>query len=224
MGNLAQIEAKLDRARLELGYTDIVSPIDGRIGKSEFSVGSLVGPGSGPLATIVSQDPVYVAFSVTQREILALCRDEARGVCRGESIVKLQLADGSIYPENGQISFVDVVVNQGTDAVGVRATFPNPKQTLVDGQLVTAVVQSAKPEMALMIPQMAIQVDQLGPFALVVNADKMIEVRRIELGPANGPNYVVRTGLAAGDMVVTEGVQKVRPGQLVQATEAASGA
>jgi membrane fusion protein, multidrug efflux system len=223
-GNLAQLEAKLERAMLELGYTDILSPISGRIGKSEFSVGSLVGPASGPLATIVSQDPIYVTFSVTQREILALCRDEARGVCRGEAVVKLQLADGSLYPADGQINFVDVVVNQGTDAVGVRATFPNPKQSLVDGQLVTAIVQSAAPELALMIPQAAIQVDQIGPFALVVNAESKIEVRRIELGAANGTNYVVRNGLAAGDMVVTEGVQKVRPGQVVRATEAVSGA
>jgi membrane fusion protein, multidrug efflux system len=222
-GNLAQLEAKLERARLELGYTDIVSPIDGRIGKSEFSVGSLVGPASGPLATIVSQDPIYVTFSVTQREILAVCREEARGVCRGEAVVKVQLADGSFYPANGQISFVDVVVNQGTDAVGVRATFPNPKQALVDGQLVTAVVQSANPELALMIPQTAIQVDQIGPFALVVNAENKIEVKRIELGAASGTNYVVSKGLAAGDRVVTEGVQKVRPGQQVQASEAVSG-
>jgi membrane fusion protein (multidrug efflux system) len=222
-GNLAQLEAKLERARLELGYTDIVSPIDGRIGKSEFSVGSLVGPGSGPLATIVSQDPIYVTFSVTQREILAVCREEARGVCRGEAVVKVQLADGSFYPANGQISFVDVVVNQGTDAVGIRATFPNPKQALVDGQLVTAVVQSENPELALMIPQTAIQVDQIGPFALVVNAESKIEVKRIELGPASGANYAVSKGLAAGDRVVTEGVQKVRPGQQVQASEAVSG-
>jgi membrane fusion protein (multidrug efflux system) len=222
-GNLAQLEAKLERARLELGYTNIVSPIDGRIGKSEFSIGSLVGPGSGPLATIVSQDPIYVTFSVTQREILAVCREEARGVCRGEAVVKVQLADGSFYPANGQISFVDVVVNQGTDAVGIRATFPNPKQALVDGQLVTAVVQSENPELALMIPQTAIQVDQIGTFALVVNAENKIEVKRIELGPASGTNYVVSKGLAAGDRVVTEGVQKVRPGQQVQASEAVSG-
>jgi len=222
-GNLAQLEAKLERARLELGYTDIVSPIDGRIGKSEFSIGSLVGPASGPLATLVSQDPIYVSFSVTQREILVVCRDEARGVCRGEAVVKVQLADGSFYPANGQISFVDVVVNQGTDAVGIRATFPNPKQALVDGQLVTAVVQSENPELALMIPQTAIQVDQIGTFALVVNAENKIEVKRIELGPASGTNYVVSKGLAAGDRVVTEGVQKVRPGQQVQASEAVSG-
>jgi membrane fusion protein (multidrug efflux system) len=222
-GNLAQLEAKLERARLELGYTDIVSPIDGRIGKSEFSIGSLVGPASGPLATIVSQDPIYVSFSVTQREILAVCREEARGVCRGEAVVKVQLADGSFYPANGQISFVDVVVNQGTDAVGIRATFPNPKQALVDGQLVTAVVQSENPELALMIPQTAIQVDQIGTFALVVNAENKIEVKRIELGPASGTNYVVSKGLAAGDRVVTEGVQKVRPGQQVQASEALFG-
>jgi membrane fusion protein, multidrug efflux system len=114
-------------------------------------------------------------------------------------------------------------VNQGTDAVGIRATFPNPKQALVDGQLVTAVVQSENPELALMIPQTAIQVDQIGTFALVVNAENKIEVKRIELGPATGTNYVVSKGLAAGDRVVTEGVQKVRLGQQVQASEAVSG-
>ncbi|MCU0789453.1 MAG: efflux RND transporter periplasmic adaptor subunit, partial [Nitratireductor sp.] len=209
-GNLAQLKARLERATLELGYTDIVAPIDGRIGQSRLSVGNFVGPSSGALATIVSQDPIYVSFSVTQREILAFCRKENRLNCRSEeAVVRLRLADGSIYDHPGTIDFIDVTVNQGTDAVKVRARFPNPERLLVDGQLVSALLHAAKPQMALMIPQAAIQVDQSGTFALAVNKENRIEVRRLELGQADGASYAVRSGLAEGDLVVTEGVQKV---------------
>jgi membrane fusion protein (multidrug efflux system) len=223
-GNLAQLKAKLERAQLELGYTDIVAPIDGRIGRSQLSVGNFVGPGSGVLSTIVSQDPIHVTFSVTQREILTLCPKAERSRCSGEAVVRLRLADESFYEHTGKIDFVDVTVSQGTDAVRVRATFPNPDRLLVDGSLVSAVVQAAKPQMMLVIPQAAIQVDQSGTFVLAVTADNKIEVRRVELGPADGSNYAVTRGLMEGDLVVTEGVQKVRPGQVVDPSPAAPGA
>jgi membrane fusion protein, multidrug efflux system len=223
-GNLAQLKAKLERAQLELGYTDILAPIDGRIGRSQLSVGNFVGPGSGVLSTIVSQDPIHVTFSVTQREILTLCPKAERARCSSGAVVRLRLADDSFYEHTGKIDFVDVTVNQGTDAVRVRATFPNPDRLLVDGQLVSAVVQSAKPQMMLVIPQAAIQVDQSGTYVLAVTADNKIEVRRVELGPAEGSSYAVAKGLAEGDLVLTEGVQKVRPGQVVEPSPAAPGA
>lgn len=224
-GSLAQLKARLERAELDLSYTDIFAPIDGRIGRSQLSVGNFVGPASGTLATIVSQDPIYVTFSVTQREVLALCGKETREKCRNDdAIVRLRLADGSIYDEPGKIDFVDVTVNQGTDAVRVRASFPNPARLLVDGQLVNALVQSATPQLALTIPQSAIQVDQSGTFTLAVNGENKIEIRRLELGPADGASYAVTSGLAEGDLVVTEGVQKVRPGQLVDPAQASPGA
>ena len=110
-------------------------------------------------------------------------------------------------------------MNTGTDAVNVRATFPNPQGMLVDGQLVTAIVESSSPEPTLVVPVNAIQIDQSGPFVLVVNAEKKIEVRRVELLRQDANFVAIAKGLAAGDLVVTEGVQKVKPGQVVDATE-----
>ena len=130
---LAQ-KAALERAQLNLGYTDIRAPIAGRIGRANIAVGNFVGASSGALATIVSQDPIYVGFPVTQREILAYRKEKEAEP--GEVVVYLQLADGSRYAHSGKINFLDVTVNQGTDTVLVRASFPNPNRILVDGQLV----------------------------------------------------------------------------------------
>ena len=135
--DLRRQQAALTTAELNLGYTDIKAPIAGRIGRSNFSVGNFVGPQSGTLATIVSQDPMYVTFPVTQRQLLAVRKEGAAGGNDPKSMaVKVQLADGSLYGEVGRLNFVDVQVNQGTDTVQVRATLPNPDGVLVDGQLV----------------------------------------------------------------------------------------
>ena len=133
---LAQRAALEQGAELNLGYTDIRAPIAGRIGRANVSVGNFVGPSTGPLATIVSQDPIYVGFPVTQRDILEYRKDEGQS---GRRRGLLQLADGSRYPHPGKLNFLDVTVNQGTDTVLVRATFPNPDRVLVDGQLVSVV-------------------------------------------------------------------------------------
>lgn len=214
-------KAALEKAQLDLGYTDIRAPIDGRIGRALYSVGNFVGPSSGTLATIVSQDPIYVSFPVTQREMLAIRERTGgdTGNATDAAIVHVKLADGSQYKEPGKINFIDVTVNQGTDTVQVRATFPNKDGILVPGQLVTVVAETAKPEPALMIPQQAQQVDQSGAFVLVVDADNKVQVRRIEVGPTRGTMLVVDKGLEAGERVITEGIQKVRPGQTVEPNE-----
>jgi len=226
-GNRSQLRAALDKAKLDLGYTDIRAPIAGRIGRSQYSVGNFVGPSSNVLATIVSQDPIYVTFSVSQREILAVREKLGSTGKLGEqvnaAVVRVQLADGKQYPEPGKVSFVDVTVDQGTDTVPVRASFANPDRVLIDGQLVNVIVEGGTAETTLVVPQSAIQIDQAGPFALVVNKENKIEVRRIEPGQVQGAELAVTKGLAAGDMVVTEGVQKVRPGQVVEPVEIKSG-
>jgi membrane fusion protein (multidrug efflux system) len=215
-GEVARLEATLERAELQLSYTGIRAPIAGRIGRAIVTVGNVVGPSTGPLATIVRQDPIYVSFPVTQREMLEVRKEDKAGVA---PTVYLNLADGSRYSEPGKINFIDVTVNPGTDTVQVRAEFPNPDRVLVDGQLVTVLVEEGSPDTVLMIPQQAMQIDQAGAFVLVVDKADKVEVRRIEADQGPGARMIVTKGLTAGEKVIVEGMQKVRAGQVVQATE-----
>ena len=219
---LAQ-KAAVEKAELQLSYTDIKSPISGRIGRASVSVGNFVSPSNTALATIVSQDPIYASFPVTQREMLAVRKQQAASK-GGEYVIYVQLADGSRYPSAGKIDFLDNTVNQGTDTVQVRAIFANPDRVLVDGQLVTVVAEEGKGESALLAPQQALQVDQTGPYVLVVDKDNKIQIRRVETDVARGVNIVIRKGLAENEFIVTEGIQRVRPGQIVAPTEAKPGA
>ena len=216
-GALLAAKANLEKAQLQLGYTDITAPIAGRISRTNVSVGNYVTPSTGTLATIVSQDPIYVSFPVTQRELLELRKEESDN--RGDYSVFLQLADGSRYDKPGKVDYLGVTVNQGTDTVQARAVFPNPNRTLIDGALVNVVAEVGKSDKALLVPQQALQVDQAGVFVLVVDKDNKVEVRRVEVGESRGARIVVTKGLSEGERVVTEGIQKVRPGQVVQPTE-----
>jgi membrane fusion protein (multidrug efflux system) len=218
-------QAQLDRAKLDLAYTDIISPIDGRIGRSIYSIGNLVGPDSGVLATIVSEDPVYVTFPVSQHHVLEyLKRTQGRSPAQEKSgpeaiVVRLRLVDGTVYPSPGRIDFADIQVSQSTDTLTLRAAFPNPNQLLIDGQFVTVNVEKEQQEKALVISQAAVQADQAGIYVLIVNGENKIEVRRIGAGQGGSEGeMVVQSGLAEGDLVVIEGMQKVRPGQVVEAT------
>lgn len=221
-GDLLRQQAALERARLDLSYTEIKAPIAGRVGRAAYSVGDFVGPESGALASIVAQDPVYATFPVTQRQLLDL-RQRARdkGGDPRNVTIRLRLADGSIYPQTGRLDFVDVQVDSGTDSVQVRAQLPNPDRILIDGQLVTVVAEIGESEQALLIPQQALQADQGGTYVLIVDNERKAQVRRVQLGPRQGSEVVVMQGLAENDRVITEGVQKVRPQQPVDAAEAA---
>lgn len=210
-------EADLEKAKLDLGYTDIHSPISGRIGRSNYSVGNLVGPDSGVLATIVSQDPIYVTFPVSQRLVLDYQKKRQE---RGEGekmIVRVHLSDGTTYEEPGRIEFADIQVSESTDTLTLRADVANPNGLLIPGQFVNVSLESEEPEKALVIPQAAVQIDQAGLYVLVVGAENKVDVRRIETEErgAQGGDLVVSSGLEAGDRVVVEGAQKVRPGQVV---------
>jgi membrane fusion protein (multidrug efflux system) len=222
-GDVLGQKAALEKAQLQLGYTEIRAPLAGRIGRASVSVGNYVtAQSTNALATIVSQDPIYVSFPVTQREILAIRKARAEGARGGgtESVIYLQLADGSRYARSGKIDFLDVTVNQGTDTVQVRAVFPNPDRTLVDGQLVSVIAERGTGENLLLVPQQALQLDQSGSYVLIVDRDNKIQVRRIERGEDRGARTIVRKGLEPGESVVIEGIQRVRPGQVVQPTEA----
>jgi membrane fusion protein, multidrug efflux system len=218
-GSLDKLQAELTQAKLQLSYTEIKAPIDGRIGKSLLTIGSFVSPASGTLATIVAKDPIGVTFPVSQRDILAVREQAAANASFSDVKVYLQLGKDKRYPHTGKIDFLDVQVNTGTDAVDVRAIFPNPDGILVDGQLVTALVEAEAPKPTLVVPVGAVQIDQSGAFVLVVNGEQKIEVKRVTAGGQAGNGVAITSGLSEGDLIVIEGIQKVRPGQTVQATE-----
>jgi membrane fusion protein, multidrug efflux system len=215
-------EAALKQAQINLDYTEVHAPIDGRIGLANHTVGNLVGPSSGILATIVSQDPIYVIFQATERDILEYKRRLAAD--SGQSphvVVHIKLPDGTIYPEPGLSNFLDNQVGNSTDTVAVRAQFPNPQGLLTAGGFVTATVERGAPKSELVVPLSAVQVDQAGRYVLVVSGDKKVEQRRVTTGTEQGTEVAVIDGLKQGENVIVEGIQKVRPGQVVAATPAA---
>jgi membrane fusion protein (multidrug efflux system) len=217
--SIAQAEAALASAELDLSYTQILAPVAGRIGLAKFTVGNLVGPESGSLATLVSRDPIYVQFPVTQRERLEVRRNaEREGKALEHLTVLARLPDNSLYGQKGRLDFVDVTTDQGTDTLTVRAAFPNPDGILVDGQYIGVLIQDDTPKTELVVPQSALQIDQQGTFVLVVDSENKVQVRRIQTGASQGPKVAVTEGLKEGDLVISEGIQKVRPGQVVRAT------
>ena len=220
---IAQAKAALVSAELDLGYTNVTAPIAGRIGLAQYTVGNLVGPSSDPLATIVSRDPIYIQFPLTQRELLEARRHiKEKGGNASDVVVLAHLADGSLYDHPGKLNFVDVTTDEGTDTVTLRAELPNPDGMLVDGQYTGVTVEAGEPESAIVIPQASLQVDQQGMFVMVVDAEKKAQVRRIKTGASLGGDIVVTSGLKEGELVITAGVQKIRPGQVVSATPPAN--
>jgi membrane fusion protein, multidrug efflux system len=209
-------EGEAQTAQINLGYTDIVAPIAGKIGRTALTKGNVVSPDSGVLTTIVSQDPMYVTFPVSQREFL---RATQTGRAADVKSIKAQIrfSDGSLYDQLGEINFVDVTVDRSTDTVIVRATMPNPNGHLIDGQLVRVNLESGTPEEKVLIPQSALIADQKGVYVFVVEDGKAV-IRRIKTGGENGANIVVEDGLTAGDQVIVEGLQAVRPGVAVRAS------
>jgi membrane fusion protein, multidrug efflux system len=215
-GAIMENEANLATAKINLGYTDIASPIDGKVGRTNVTVGNVVGPDKGVLTTIVSQDPMYVTFPVSQREFL---RAQERGHRVDITGIKasLRFADGRTYDQQGSINFVDVQVDRATDTVVVRATFPNADHALIDGQLVRVDLESGTPEEKVVVPQPALIADQEGTYVFVVEDGKAV-VKRIKTGGESGTGVVVEEGLSGGEQVIVQGLQGVRPGAAVRAT------
>jgi membrane fusion protein, multidrug efflux system len=215
-GAMMQDEANLSTAKINLGYTDIVSPITGKVGKTNVTKGNVIGPDSGPLTIIVSQDPMYVTFPVSQREFLRL-QETGRQLDLNSIRVRLRFADNSVYPEVGKVNFIDVTVDRSTDTVLARASFPNPSGGLIDGQLVRVVAESATPQEKVLVPQAALIADQQGIYVFVVE-DGKAAIRRIKLGNENGTDVIVEQGLSGSEQVIVQGLQGVRPGMPVQAS------
>jgi membrane fusion protein (multidrug efflux system) len=216
---IMQAKAALKQAEVNLDYTDIRAPIDGRIGRTAYTMGNLVNPASGVLATIVSQDPIYVLFPISVRDLETIRearRKEGGGLNKIEILIRL--ANGQLYDHPGTWNFTDPQVDQQTDTLIMRATIPNPERTLSDGQVVTAIIRERKEEPRLVVPQPALQVDQSGYYVLVVNGEHKVETRRVKTGPNIGADVVALSGVQEGDKVIVDGIQKVRPGQVVQET------
>lgn len=204
--------AELQTAKLNLGYAHITAPMNGRTGRSAFSVGNLVGPDSGPLVLVVAQDPMYVSFPVPQ---WMLTQVRKAGSGPDSVFVRLKLADGTVYDHTGNIEFADVQATASTDSVLVRAKVPNPDRLLVDQALVNVQVVRKKPEQKMVISQSALLLDQQGAYVLAVTGDNKVAIKRITTGEQRGPSIIVEQGLAPGERIIVSGHQKARPGAAV---------
>ena len=219
---LAAAKAAAETARINLSYTPVKAPISGRIGKSGITVGALVTahqPVS--LATIQTLDPVYVDLTQSTTELFRLRRRLQNGVLdhpgEAQNEVELILEDDTPYPMKGAFRFRDVTVDPSTGSVILRVVFPNPDRILLPGMFVRARVKEGVKEEAILIPQQGVSRDPKGkPFALVVNASGEAEMRRLELDRAIGDKWLVSTGLAPGDRLIVEGIQRVRPSMAVE--------
>jgi membrane fusion protein (multidrug efflux system) len=222
-GALAQVQV----SQINLDYTNIRSPIDGKVGKTTVTMGNVVGPQSGMLTSIVSQDPMYVTFPVPVRMALELReRYAARGGFQAV-VIKVQLPDGRTYGQSGQLNFVDNTVAQGTDTITLRGSIANPSipgfsgvagqaRELTDGEFVTVSLLGVEPTQVMAIPRAAVLVDQLGSYVYVLGVDNKAEQRRITLGQSTKTVASVTSGLSLGEKVIAEGLQRVKPGQVVQ--------
>lgn len=219
-------KAALDNARISLNYTRVAAPISGRIGKSAVTPGALVTASqAAPLATVQDLSKVYVDLTQTSAELLKLQQQFASGKVgrSGSAPVSLKLEDGSTYPIPGRLEFSDITVDPGTGSIGLRAVFPNPNGTLLPGMYVRAVLSQGVAASGILVPQGAIQRDPKGnAMVTLVNAKGGAEPRPVTLGQTVGDKWLVTSGLNAGDKVVTEGLQKLRPGAQIKAVPAGS--
>ncbi|HEX4157262.1 MAG TPA: efflux RND transporter periplasmic adaptor subunit [Rhizomicrobium sp.] len=225
--NVLQAQANLESARINLGYTKIVAPITGRIGRSLVTVGALVtADQTNVLATIDTLDPIYVDINQSSSELLALKKQLAEGQLSGSTQeaarVTLILEDGSVYPLVGALKFSEASVDPNTGAVVLRAVFPNPKGLLLPGMYVrTRIVEGVDPH-AILAPQQGVSRDEKGePTALVVDNHGIARLRILQAPQAVGNSWLVTAGLAPGDRLIVDGLQSVQPGAPVHAVPAA---
>ncbi|MFY0610713.1 MAG: efflux RND transporter periplasmic adaptor subunit [Hyphomicrobiaceae bacterium] len=217
--DVLKAKAALKAAELDLGYTKVISPVSGRISTASYSVGNLVGASSDPLATVTSIDPVYVTIGVSEKQMIAARK---RGIDLKNPPVAptLRLSDGTNYDQPGAFNYLSPNVNQSTDTITARAQFPNPKGVLLPGQFVTVVIRPKQTERSITVPQVAVQRDSEGYFVLVVDRANKVEVRRITPTRQVDTDWVVSNGLATGERVIVDGIQKVRPTMVVKPVKA----
>jgi membrane fusion protein (multidrug efflux system) len=222
--DVAAAAAAVRSAQVILGYARITAPIGGRIGKSSVTQGALVTANQDqPLATVQQLDPIYVDLTQSSAEWLSLRRDLAAGRLEGaENMpVAIVLEDGTPYAQPGKLAFSEVSVDPTTGSFALRVVVPNPEHILLPGMYVRAIVGTGTRQSGLLVPQQGIARDPKGQTtAMVVGRDDTVEVRPVRVSQAIGDSWLVEEGLAAGDRVIVEGLQKVRPGAPVQPAEA----
>jgi membrane fusion protein, multidrug efflux system len=231
---VASAKAQLETAQINLGYTEIRAPIDGKISATAVTEGNVVSPTTGTLATLVSQDPMYVNFPVAVRTALEL-RDKY--VPKGgfnAAVIRLRLPTGKIYNQVGHLDYVSPTIDQNTDTITLRGVIPNPVliaakpgqptvRELTDQEFVTVLLEGVQPVSVLAVPRTAVLSDQQGDYVYVVDAQNRAQVRRIHLGQSTPSTAVVTSGLKEGELVISEGVQRARPGELVSPGPASAG-
>ena len=222
----AGAQAQLQTAQINLSYTEIRAPIDGKISATQVTEGNVVSPTNGTLASIVSQDPMYVLFPIALRAGLDL---RARYASKGgysAVLIKLRLPNGGIYSQEGKLDYVSPTVAENTDTVTLRGVVPNPllpgmkpgqpgARELTDGEFVTVLLQGVQPIEVLAIPRAAVLSDQQGDYVYVVDNQNKAQVRRIQQGQSTPSIAVITNGLKEGELVISEGLQRVRPGEAV---------
>jgi membrane fusion protein (multidrug efflux system) len=215
-------EAQLQQAQINLDYTEIRAPIDGKIGRTAVTPGNYVSPGTGTLVSIVSQDPMFVVFPVPTRTAMDLQAKSAEKRS-DDLLIRVRLPDGKMYDHVGALDFVDNTVGGNTDTMILRGVISNPRLTrfrggireLVDGELVTVILENSEKTQALAIPRAAVLSDQEGDYVYVVGADNKAQQRRVKLGQSTPAFAAVLSGLSEGENVIVDGIQRVRPGQVV---------
>ena len=233
---LLSAKAQLRQSEINLGYTEIRSPIDGKIGQTSVTEGNVVSPSSGTLTTIVSQDPMYVTFPVPTRTALDIQERLTKAGNFDVLRVRVRRANGNIYGQVGKLDFLNNSVSATTDTLTLRATISNPSHVsdggekgsgreLVDSELVTVILEGAEPVKMLTIPRKALLTDQGGDYVFVVDQEKKAQRRGIKLGADATPSLAVVTeGLKEGELVIADGVQRVRAGQPVSPAPMTPGA
>ena len=216
---LQQAQASLEQSELDLGYTVIKAPISGRIGRTTYTKGNLVGPASEALARIVQLDPIRVVYSMSENDLVSdkLARE---GGCAEDPdnrlVPRIQMPDGQMYPAAGRLDFVDNQVDASTGTIAVRAVFDNREGILLPGQYVNVLIRCSEGKRLPVVPQSAVQEDREGRYVFTVDAENRVQQRRIKTGATIGTNWAVESGLMTGETIIVQGIQKVSPGQIVE--------
>ena len=213
-------QAELEQAELNFNFTEINAPISGRIGRAEVTEGNLVGPESGELAYLVQLDPIYVTFSLTEKELINAKQWMLKeGIDLTEKLIpSLRLPNGTLYDIKGKLDFLDNAVDPATGTVAARGVFDNPNKLILPGLFVTVVLQQDAPVNELVVPQVAVLEDQVGRYVLLADDENKVEQRRITTGGRYGSDWIVKEGLKENERVLIYGLQKVQPGMVVNAS------